>query len=145
MEAEQKAIYIEALAAAIALVVGPRDEDYNKGGIGLRDYWKVNGINAPIQMVDMKLKRALSQLGTWGKDERGRLVPRDRAAVEKLSESMLDLINYAAFVICEAESLLLEQDRMAHLVDVSNYQPMTLSRRIAEGIHLWQHQNKKAV
>lgn len=105
MEKEQKEKYLKAIADAVALVSGPRDADYNKGGIKLRDYWKVNGILSPVQMVDMKLKRALSQLGMWDKNEAGYLKPRNRQDIDKLNESMLDLINYAAFVICEAESL----------------------------------------
>lgn len=105
MENDQKEKYLKALADATALVSGPRDADYNKGGIKLRDYWKTNGIMSPIQMVDMKLKRALSQLGMWNKNEAGHLIPRSQQDVDKLNESMLDLINYAAFVICEAESL----------------------------------------
>lgn len=107
MEQEQKELYMNTIAAAIALVVGPRDQDYNKSGIGLRDYWMVNGIRSPLQMVDMKLKRALSQVGTWDIEQMGPNcpVPTKKEQVDKLAESMLDLINYAAFVVCEASSL----------------------------------------
>jgi hypothetical protein len=96
MEKSQRDLYLLALAKSVALVMGPRDEDYNKGGIGLRDYWKVNGILGPIQMVDMKVKRAQSIVAGQ------RTVPAHKA--EKLLESMADALNYAAFVECEAVS-----------------------------------------
>lgn len=141
MEEEQKARYMKAMARAIALVVGPRDADYNKGGIKLRDYWAVNGIKSPIQMVDMKLKRAFSQIGTWGEDDRGHPIPKSWGQVDKLEESMLDLINYAAFVICEAHSLG-NESRMPAEVDRDFAQPsintLTLAQRISEAVALWQ-------
>lgn len=104
MESDQKKKYLNAIATAMALVVGQRNQDYNSGGIGLRDYWKINGIWAPVQMVDMKLKRAMSQVATWTTVNRHAL-PMTSVEVEKLTESMVDLINYAAFVVCEAVSL----------------------------------------
>lgn len=105
MEIEQMKKYKKTIAAAEALVSGPRDEDYNRGGVTLRDYWKVNGLLSPLQMVDMKLKRALSQISSWDMEKIGTPIPKDKVQVDKLTESMLDLINYAAFVVCEAETL----------------------------------------
>lgn len=145
MEREQKEKYMAAIAGAIALVIGPRDEDYNKGGIDLRDYWEVNGILGPVQMVDMKLKRAFSQLALW-KSEEGNLVPKNRQQVDKLAESMLDLINYAAFVICEAETLYEEKEPT--LFNLSELPPytgpaITLSQRLLEAVILWIASNKK--
>jgi hypothetical protein len=141
MEQEQRAKYMTAIAEAIKLVVGPRDADYNKGGIGLRDYWKVNGINSPIQMVDMKLKRAFSQIGTWKRDEKDHLQPQSYAQVAKLEESMLDLINYAAFVICEAHSLFEEQPNIHMVEECTAASPATptlsLAQRITEAVELW--------
>jgi len=104
METDQKLKYLGAVSTALSLALGERNEDYNKSGIGLRDYWKINGIKAPLQMVDMKMKRALSQIGSWTLLN-GHHVPTDLVQVEKLEESMVDLINYAAFVVCEVKSL----------------------------------------
>lgn len=146
MEKESKEKYMKAIAAAIALVVGPRDEDYNRGGITLRDYWKTNGIKSPIQMVDMKLKRAFSQIGTWDVDLNGHSVPKNWQQVDKLEESMLDLINYAAFVICEAHSLgnelpmIKQVDRdfeMGGTTD-SIVLALPLAQRIEEAVKLWR-------
>jgi hypothetical protein len=108
MEQDQKELYLAAISGALALAMGDRNEDYNKGGIKLRDYWAMNGIRSPLQMVDMKLKRALSQVGTWDHSFEHRPVPKDIAQVAKMAESMIDLINYAAFVVCEAATLYKE-------------------------------------
>lgn len=142
MEKDQKLKYMEAVAGAVALVVGPRDEDYNKGGIGLRDYWETNGIMSPVQMVDMKLKRALSQLANWNKDVDGNLLPPSRAAVDKLNESMFDLINYAAFVVCEAESLFDDVTSAVHEFDQSPGWYSSLGHRLGEAVKLWQEDNR---
>ena len=137
MEQDQQEKYMKALAMAVALVVGPRDQDYNKGGIGLRDYWKVNGIKSPVQMVDMKLKRAFSQLGTWTEDTNGHPLPKDWQQVDKLEESMLDLINYAAFVICEAHSLA-DDTLLPRSPEVPGSSAVQLVRRMSEAVVLWQ-------
>lgn len=105
MEQEQYVFYINTICEALQLVKGPRNEDYNSGGIGLRDYWEVNGLMAPVQMVDMKLKRIRSLIGTFPDDEKGRKCPPTIAAYAKLLESCVDLINYAAFISCEGASL----------------------------------------
>ncbi len=105
MEEDQKRIYLAAMAGALSLAMGDRNEDYNKGGVKLRDYWQMNGIRSPLQMVDMKLKRAMSQIGTWDHSSELRPFPKDPVQVAKMAESMIDLINYAAFVVCETVSL----------------------------------------
>jgi hypothetical protein len=145
MEQDQKEKYLVALAGAIALVIGPRDQDYNQGGFGLRDYWTVNGIRSPLQMVDIKLKRALSQVATWDREQYGpdKPVPTSKAQVEKLVESMMDLINYAAFTICEAESLYesdVESALPKHVRDgmCAVTREELLAQRLAEGIKMWQ-------
>lgn len=138
MEREQLDKYMEALANAMQLVLGPRDEDYNKGGIGLRDYWKVNGIRSPLQMVDMKVKRALSQVAGWDTEQMGSdmPIPTSRAQVDKLNESMLDLINYAAFVICEAESLFEEHIQQEKKTEFEF--AIALKVRLQEAVKLWR-------
>lgn len=108
----------------------------------------MNGIKSPLQMVDMKVKRARSQLATWDTEQMGAdcPVPTSRAQVDKLNESMMDMINYAAFVICEAESLYQEHVASAIPHD-SGLRAVTvnesLMRRIAEAVHLWQKDNAK--
>lgn len=147
MEQDQKTKYMRALANAIALVIGERNDDYNRGGIGLRDYWKVNGIKSPIQMVDMKLKRAFSQIGTWTEDPNGHPIPPSITSVMKLQESMLDLINYAAFVICEAESLAeenLKAGRDMAATESFGPAPLALRQRLEEAVQLWQHDAGKS-
>lgn len=139
MERDQREKYVEAIAGAIALVIGPRDADYNRGGVGLRDYWAINGIKSPLQLVDMKLKRALSQLSTWQSEPNGKLYPPSRESIDKLTESMLDLINYAAFVVCEANSLpVLEAVDIMDDRLMPGIAPSTLAQRINEAIELWR-------
>jgi hypothetical protein len=106
MNEVQKSYYTAVIAHALKLAAGPRDADYNKGGIDLRDYWETNGIKSPLQLVDMKVKRALSQVCSWPTDEKGRPCAPNPEQVEKIVESMADAINYAAFTVCEAVSLM---------------------------------------
>lgn len=143
MEDNQKQKYFDALGKAIALVVGQRNEDYNNSGIGLRDYWRVNGIRAPLQMVDMKLKRALSQIGAWHEDG----FPTSRDQVDKLTESMVDLINYAAFVVCETESLY-EDHCVAYAADLevlNKSLEFSLPKRLREAVDMWKQDFKRGV
>jgi len=140
MEKDQQEKYMAALAGAIGLVVGPRDADYNKGGIGLRDYWTINGIKSPLQMVDMKLKRALSQVSTWKKNADGNLVPENVEQLGKITESMLDLINYAAFTVCEAVSLY--ENSNSYPVGLLESPKFPLSKRLSEAVRLWQQEGQ---
>ena len=129
MEKEQRDLYLMALAKSIALVIGPRDEDYNKGGIGLRDYWAVNGISGPLQMVDMKVKRARSIIAGE------RTIPEEKA--DKLLESMADGLNYAAFTSCEAVSQAMEAASLKpeHFF---NDKEMDLAEMIGMAIEAWR-------
>jgi len=114
MEKRQKEFYLEALGTALKLAGGQRDQDYNKGGIDLRDYWEVNGIRGALQMVDMKVKRALSQVGSWSVDKQGRPEKPSKEQVAAILESMADAINYAAFTFGEAAALY-EDDEDGHV------------------------------
>lgn len=124
MDKRSKELYLEAIGKALALATGQRNEDYNKGGIDLRSYWEVNGIKSPLQMVDMKVKRALSQVGTWPTEPKGLPCPTEGKQVDAILESMADAINYAAFTFCEAASLL-EEHMKGTTVDTSHGEALT--------------------
>lgn len=129
MEDEQKALYMCALARAIALVVGPRNDDYNQSGIGLRDYWTVNGILSPIQMVDMKVKRARSIVNGM------ETLPMEK--FDKLTESMVDAINYCAFTICEAASQA-KDTRGIKPLELFSDNEMVLAKQLSNTIEMWR-------
>ncbi len=131
MEESQKDKYVAAITAAVGLAMGNRNEDYNKSGIGLRDYWAVNGIRSPLQMCHMKILRALSQVGTWNNNK-----PEKAPQVEKLVESMVDLINYAAFTICEAVSLA--EEAHIHENPMSMFDEDILHAQIMKGVEEWK-------
>lgn len=147
MDAGQRSNYIDVIATALSLAMGDRNDDYNNGGVGLRDYWQMNGIKSPLQMVDMKMKRALSQLGSWQIQD-GRLQPTTAKQVDKMVESMVDLINYAAFVACETMALLddaQEADRLCRVpIEVYSAPEKGLSAHIKTAVMNWQQENKNA-
>lgn len=136
MELDQKVKYLGAIATSLALAMGQRNDDYNKSGIGLRDYWKMNGLRSPLQMVDMKMKRALSQIGSW-QLVNGHPSPTSAEQVAKLEESMVDLINYAAFVVCEAKSLYEDHVNVKQEVEL---QDSGLLFHLQNAVKAWQEE-----
>jgi len=97
--------YAAVMAAALQLIKGRRNQDYNKGGMDVRDYWEVNGLASPVQMVDMKLKRARSAMAGMPVDGNGLSSPVAFEQVRSFADSCIDGINYLAFCVMEAMEL----------------------------------------
>jgi len=78
-------LYLKTIAAGLKLVTGQRRSDY--GAIPIREYWKVNGVKAPLQMVWMKCLRAISA--------------SENNNTTSMIDSLIDCINYCAFTVAE--------------------------------------------
>ena len=92
--------FLASIASSVNLVCNSRKQEYNVG-VSIREYWEINGIKAPLQMANMKIKRAksgLSVLKLLGNDA----TKDDKDSTRlKVIDSLVDCISYAAFTVAE--------------------------------------------
>lgn len=89
---EQFMVYL-CTSAAMQLMTGERNDDYNDGGVEIKDYW--DNLDESFQMVKVKFLRTKSLTAKISKDQKVK-------AMLKLADSCIDLINYASFHIANA-------------------------------------------
>ena len=116
-------LYLKVITAALKLVTGQRRTDY--GQVPIREYWKINGIAAPLQMVWMKILRAKSAFDGM---IQGRVNGTDEHDFTRgLIDSLVDCINYAAFTIAECIMVYGSgENRLEKLYDFDDYEKTIL-------------------
>lgn len=87
----------ELIAMAHAVRNGQRRRDYDSNGLGIRDYWRPYGVGSATQMVWMK---ALRMIATNPQEADGKA--KDLRKLRSFLDSVVDVINYAAFAGAEA-------------------------------------------
>ncbi len=83
-----KTYYDEVISKATELALGAKSHDYNSGDITIRDYARYSGSRHFVDMCYHKVLRLISLDG---------VSPR----CEGIEDSLVDLINYAAFAYAE--------------------------------------------
>lgn len=81
------------VSSALKLMLGDRNDTYNKGGIEIKDYW--DNLTESFQMVKVKFLRAKASTAKHDGE------PSAKAIME-LADSIIDIVNYGGFHLANA-------------------------------------------
>lgn len=83
----------EALAVALEVIDGPRNVRYNAGGVSILDKWP-RGLHDVLAFVWTKVSRATAMANS------------QQATTPEFADTCIDLINYSAFLMAYASTML---------------------------------------